>query len=120
MANWRDGDHHNNDSSDNVNNPILTRVEFLDFHDENQQFCDSTQQTLDQIREVVATLLNRNPNCDDKEWRNNRACGPPHHSSNRNMQQDYNEKNNKGEEYTERVLGNHHGPTRDNGRDYQE
>ena len=47
MANWRDGDHHNNDGGDDVNNPILTRAEFLDFRDENQQFRDSTQQTLD-------------------------------------------------------------------------
>ena len=36
MANQQDGDHHNNDDGDNVNNPILTRVEFLDFHNENQ------------------------------------------------------------------------------------
>jgi len=47
MANRGDSDHHNNDGDDNVNNPVLTRVEFLDFHDENQQFCDSTHQTLD-------------------------------------------------------------------------
>ena len=58
MVNQRDGDHHNNDNGDNVNNPILTRDEFLDFHDENQQFCDSTQQNLDQIQEALATLLN--------------------------------------------------------------
>ena len=45
MANQRDVDHHNNDSGDDVNNPVLLRVEFLDFHDENQQFCDSTQHT---------------------------------------------------------------------------
>ena len=50
MANRRDGDHHNNDSDDDVNNPVLTRAEFLDFHDENQQFRDSTQQNLDQIQ----------------------------------------------------------------------
>ena len=42
MANRRDGDHHNNDSDDDVNNPVLTRTEFLDFRDENQQFHDST------------------------------------------------------------------------------
>ena len=42
MANWRDDDHHNNDGDDNVNNPVLTKVEFLDFRDENQQFRDST------------------------------------------------------------------------------
>ena len=57
MANRRDGDHHNNDGGDDVNNPVLTRAEFLDFHDENQQFCDSTQQTLDQIQEAFATLI---------------------------------------------------------------
>ena len=51
MANRRDDDHHNNDSGDDVNNPVLLRVEFLDFHDENQQFCDSTQHTLAQILE---------------------------------------------------------------------
>ena len=42
MANRRDGDHHNNDGGDDVNNPVLTRAEFLDFRDENQQFHDST------------------------------------------------------------------------------
>ena len=46
MANRRDGDHHNNDGGDDVNNPVFIRAEFLDFHDENQQFRDSTQQTL--------------------------------------------------------------------------
>ena len=55
MANRRDSDHHNNDSGDNVNNPVLTRADFLDFRDENQQFGDSTQQTLDQIQEALAT-----------------------------------------------------------------
>ena len=47
MANQRDSDHHNNDGGDNVNNLVLTSAEFLDFHDDNQQFHDSTQQTLD-------------------------------------------------------------------------
>ena len=47
MANWQDDDHHNNDRGDDINNPILTRAEFLDFHDENHQFRNSTQQTLD-------------------------------------------------------------------------
>ena len=69
MANQRDSDHHNNDGSDDVNNPVLTKDEFLDFCDENQQLHDSTQHTLDQIREALATLLNRNPNRDDKEQR---------------------------------------------------
>ena len=120
MANQRDGDHHNNNSDDDVNSPVLTRAEFLDFRDENQQFHDSTQQTLDQIQAVLATLLNRNPNRDDEERRDNRARGPPHHGPNRNRQQDYNEEDSEDEEYAERVLGNHRGPARDNGRDYQE
>ena len=42
MANRQGGDHHNNDGSDDVNNPVLTKAEFLDFRDENQQFRDST------------------------------------------------------------------------------
>ena len=50
MANRWDGDHHKNDGGDDVNNPVLIRAEFLDFHDENQQFRDSTQQNLDQIQ----------------------------------------------------------------------
>ena len=48
MANWRDGDHHNNDGGDDVNNPIVTRVELLKFRketrDENQQFREKRQQ----------------------------------------------------------------------------
>ena len=65
-------------------------------------------------------MFSQNPNCDDKEWRDNWACGPPHRGPNRNKQQDYNEENSEDEEYAKRVLGNHHGPTRDNGWDYQE
>ena len=42
MANRRDDDHHNNDGGDDINNLVLTRVEFLDFRDENQQFRDET------------------------------------------------------------------------------
>ena len=120
MANRRDGDHHNNDGGDDVNNPVLTRAEFLDFHDENQQFHDSTQQTLEQIQEALANLLNRNLNCNDEEWCDNWARGPPHRAPNRNRQQDYNEEDSEDEKYAERVLGNHRGPARDNGRDYQE
>ena len=120
MANRWDGDHHNNDGGDNVNKPVLTRTEFLDFRDKNQQFCDSTQQTLDQIQEALATLLNRNRNRDDKEWRDNQARGPPHRGLNWNRQQDYHEEDSEDEEYVERVLGNHRVPARDNGRDYQE
>ena len=115
MANWRDSDHHNNDD---VNNPILTKDEILDFRVENQWFHDSTQQNLDQIQEALATLLNWNCNRDDEERRDNRARGPPHRGPNWNRQQDYHEEDNEDEEYAERVLGNHHVPARDNGRDY--
>ena len=86
MANRRDDNHHNNDGGDNINNPVLTKVEFLDFRDENQQFHDSTQQTLDQIQEALATLLNRNPNRDDEEQCDNRAHGPLHRGPNQNRQ----------------------------------
>ena len=118
MANRRDGDHHNNDDGDDVNNLVLNRAEFLDFRDENQQFWDSTQQTLDQIQEALATLLNRNRYRNDEEQRDNRVRGPPHCGPNWNRQQDYHEEDNEDEEYAERVLGNHHVPARDNGRDY--
>ena len=44
MANQRDNDHHNNDGNDDINNPVLTKAEFLKFgkvaRDENQQFCE--------------------------------------------------------------------------------
>ena len=75
---------------------------------------------MDQIQEALATLLNRNSNHDDEKQRDNRARGPPHRGPNRNRQQDYNEEDSEDEEYVKRVLGNHHGPARDNGRDYQE
>ena len=86
MANRQNSDHHNIDGGDNVYNLVLTRAEFLDFRDENQQFHDSTQQTLDQIQEVLATLLNQNPNGDDEERHDNWAYGPPHCGLNRNRQ----------------------------------
>ena len=37
MANQRDSDHHNNNGTNDVDNTVLSRVEFLDFRDENQQ-----------------------------------------------------------------------------------
>ena len=77
MANRRDGDHHNNDGGNNINKSVLTRAEFLDFR-------DLTQQTSDQIQAALATLLNRNPNRDDEEWRDNRTRGPPYHGPNQN------------------------------------
>ena len=75
---------------------------------------------MDQIQAALALLLNRNPNCDDEERRDNRARGPPHRGPNRNKQQDYNEEDSEDGEYVERVLRNHRGSVRDNGRDYQE
>ena len=63
MANWWDGDHHNNDGSNNVDNTILTRAAFLEFckeaHDENQQFLEKSQQIIGEIEQKIATLLAR-------------------------------------------------------------
>ena len=59
MANQRDGDHHNNDDGDDIHNPILTRVEFLNFPDENHQFCEKCQQIIGEIEQKIATLLAR-------------------------------------------------------------
>ena len=46
MANWRDIDHHNNNGSNDVENVVLTRAEFLEFckdaRDENQQFFEKS------------------------------------------------------------------------------
>ena len=65
MANWRDGDHHNNDGSDDVNNPVLTRAEFLNFHDENHQFCEKSQKIIGEIQQKIATLLARKSSCNN-------------------------------------------------------
>ena len=63
MANRRDGDHHNNDGDNDVKNTVLTRVEFLKFHeeacDENQQFCQKSQQIIGEIQQMIATFLVR-------------------------------------------------------------
>ena len=63
MANWRDGDHHNNDSGDDVNNQVLTKAEFLEFRkdarDENQQFYEKSQQIIGKIKQMIAILLAR-------------------------------------------------------------
>ena len=59
MANRRDGDHHNNDGGDDVNNPILTRAKFLNFCDENHQFCEKSQKIIGEIQQKIATLLAR-------------------------------------------------------------
>ena len=49
MTNRRDGNHHNNDGSDDVNKPVLTRAEFLNFRDENHQFCEKSQKIIGEI-----------------------------------------------------------------------
>ena len=59
MANRRDGDHHNNDSGDDVNNPVLTKAEFLNFRDENHQFFEKSQKIIGEIQQKIATLLAR-------------------------------------------------------------
>ena len=63
MANRRDGDHHNNDGNNDVKNTVLTRAEFLKFHeearDENQQFCQKSQQIIGEIQQMIATFLVR-------------------------------------------------------------
>ena len=50
MANWRDSDHHNNDGGDDVNNSVLTRAKFLNFCDENHQFCEKSQKIIGEIQ----------------------------------------------------------------------
>ena len=65
MANRRDGDHHNNDGGDDVNNPVLIRVEFLNFRDENHQFCEKSQKIIGEIQQKIATLLARKSSCNN-------------------------------------------------------
>ena len=65
MANWPDGAHHNNDGGDNVNNPVLTRAEFLNFRDENHQFCEKSQKIIGEIQQKIATLLARKSSCNN-------------------------------------------------------
>ena len=47
MANRQDNNHHNNDD-DEVDNLVLTRVEFYEFRDETQKFHDNSQQFLEE------------------------------------------------------------------------
>ena len=56
MANRRDGDHHNNGGSDNVNNPVLTRAEFYEFCEETQQFHDENQQFREISQEIISKI----------------------------------------------------------------
>ena len=67
MANQQDGDHHNNDDDDDVNNLVLTRVEFLNFRDENHQFCEKSQQIISEIKKKIATLLARKSSHNDND-----------------------------------------------------
>ena len=39
--------------------PVLTRAEFLNFRDENHQFCEKSQQIIGEIKQKIATLLAR-------------------------------------------------------------
>ena len=63
IANQRDDDHHNNDNGDDVNNPFLTKAEYLKFHkearDENKKFREKNQQIIGEIKQLIATLLAR-------------------------------------------------------------
>ena len=56
MANWRDDDQHND-----IDNTVLTRVEFLKFRekacDENQQFHEKRQQIIGEIKQMIASFL---------------------------------------------------------------
>ena len=65
MANLRDGSHHNSDGGNDVNNPVLTRAEFLNFLDENHQFCEKSQKTIGEIQQKNATLLARKLSCNN-------------------------------------------------------
>ena len=65
MANRWDGDHHNNDGGNDVSNPVLTKAEFLNFRDENHQFCEKSQKTIGEIQQNIATLLARKSSCNN-------------------------------------------------------
>ena len=73
MANWWDGDHHNNDDDNDVDNIVLTKAEFLNFRDENQQFREKSQQIIGKIMQMIATFLIRksshNENDQYIQWR---------------------------------------------------
>ena len=56
MFNRRDDDQHND-----IDNTVLTRVEFLKFRekacDENQQFHEKSQQIIGEIKQMIASFL---------------------------------------------------------------
>ena len=53
MANQGDGDHHNNNNGNDIDNTVLTRAKFLEFRkearDENQQFLEKSPQIIGKI-----------------------------------------------------------------------
>ena len=57
MANQRDGNHHHNNIE--VEDLVLTRAKFYQFHEEMKQFHEESQQDMHEIRQVIATLLAR-------------------------------------------------------------
>ena len=61
MANRLDGDHHNNNSGNDVDNTVLTRAKFLEIrkevHDENQQFLEKSQQIIGEIKQKLLLFL---------------------------------------------------------------
>ena len=67
MANWRDGDHHNNDDGDDVSNLVLIRAKFLNFRDENHQFCEKSQHIMGEIKQKIAILLTRKSSHNDND-----------------------------------------------------
>ena len=70
MANQCDSNHHKD--IDEVEDAVLTKVEFHEFHEEIQQFCEESRQDMHEIRQVIATLLSRkssNNNIDQYIWR---------------------------------------------------
>ena len=62
MANQEDGDHHNNDDSNDIDNTVLIRIEFLEFHkdarNENKIFFEKSQKIIGEMQKI-ATLLGR-------------------------------------------------------------
>ena len=53
MANWRDDDHYNNDDSNDVDNIVLTRAEFLKFR---KEACDENQQLLKKSWQIIGKI----------------------------------------------------------------
>ena len=65
IANWQDGNHHSNDGSNDIDNIVLTWVEFLEFceraRDENHQFFFF-------FKELVNYRWNQAKNCYSCYW----------------------------------------------------